>query len=111
MSEHDDLRNKAERETEKAFPGYKGPVWGEYTPGCATPLSPQRTQVSFEEDTYWLDVPPGSVCVGDMIAIAERGDWQRVGHVGVTLNSSYFESDGAVPHKLGTFVQLIRKAA
>ena len=33
MSEFDEIRNRIERETEKKYPGYCGPRWGELTPG------------------------------------------------------------------------------
>jgi hypothetical protein len=32
MSDFDEVRNRIERETEKKYPGYRGPRWGEWTP-------------------------------------------------------------------------------
>jgi len=122
----DDVRNFHERAAEAKFPGYKGPVWGQFTPRSEAIELPRRTQVAFMDGTaYWLDIPEGSVIPGDMIAIAERGIPLRgvtsprrkddlpkvtVKHTGMTLPGEYFERKDAIPHKFGTFVELIRKA-
>jgi len=118
---YDDVRNRIEGDAEEKFPGYVGVVWGQYTPGKEVAELPRRTQVAFEDGAaYWLDVPPGAVLSGDMIAIMERGIELRgikkddrpkvtVAHVGMTMPGEYFERKDAVPHKLGTFVELHRK--
>ena len=38
MSEFDEIRNRIEREAEKKYPGYRGPRWGEWTPGTPSLL-------------------------------------------------------------------------
>jgi hypothetical protein len=44
MREFDEIRNRIEREAEKKYPGYRGPRWGEWTPGTPSPLdNPLRT--------------------------------------------------------------------
>lgn len=74
-------------------------------------LGLRRTQIAFVDGTaYWLDVPAGSIIPGDMVSIAERGDLREVRHTGMTLPGEYFEKKDAIPHKFGTFVELIRKA-
>lgn len=38
MSEFDEIRNRIEREAGKKYPGYRGPRWGEWTPGTPSLL-------------------------------------------------------------------------
>jgi hypothetical protein len=124
MSNFDDVRNKIERECEERYPGYKGPIWGQVTPRSEAIELPQRTQIAFEDGkVYWLDVPAGSIVSGDMVAVMERDDEPlrkikkadrakvTVAQTGMTLSGEYFETKNAIPHRLGTFVELIRKAA
>jgi hypothetical protein len=115
-----DAQNVYQRAAEARFPGYKGPVYGEYTPGKEVLELPRRTQVGFDDGTsYWLDVPARSLIGGDMIQIIERVGSHKVGNrkgfhrvtfVGMTMNPEYFDRKDAIPHKFGTFVELIRKA-
>ena|SRR5271168_5416975 len=123
MSEFDDIQNAAQRKAEKDHPGYVGPVFGQFTAATASePELPRRTEVSVAywtgkgkslkqvETTYWLDVPEGSILVGDELIIVEREELLTVTHVGTTLGGAYFMQDYTIPHKLGTFVQLERRA-
>lgn len=118
-----DAQNKFQRAAEARWPGYKGVVYGEFTPGKESVELPRRTQVAFEDGTaYWLDVPEGSIIPGDMVAVLERDEVPlnkvkkadrakvTVRHTGMTMSGEYFERKDAIPHKFGTFVELIRKA-
>jgi len=106
-----DAFNAAERAAEAKFPGYKGPRWGEFTPGKETCVMPWRTQVGFSDGSvYWLDVPHASVLGGDQVMIVERERPLTATSSGLTLPHEYFETKDAIPHRFGTFVQLIRKA-
>ena len=42
MSEFNEIRNRIERETEKKYPGYRGPRWGAWTPGRPSLLDNPR---------------------------------------------------------------------
>ena len=139
MTEFDELRNCIEREIEKKYPGdvntpgYKGPHYGEWTPGApghdsaAGPLPPLRiplvhndgtvrTQLVLktndnEQGTYWVDAPlamseTGKVCSvlpGDIIELFEAPHRMGVTQVCLTLP----EKDICVPHKTGTLLTFI----
>lgn len=114
MSEQsfNDAFNAAERAAEGKFPGYKGPTWGQFTPGKECLVMPHRTQVGFSDGTvYWLDVKQDSILVADQIIIVERERPLTVTFTGLTMKHEYFETKDAIPHRFGTFIQLIRKAA
>lgn len=135
MSEFDDLRNNIEREVEKLYPGsgntpgYRGPRYGEWTPGAlghdstAGPLPPLRIplvkdDMSFrtqlvladgvEEKVYWVDAPRAraeqaivsSILPGDVIETFEVPRRMIVKQVCVGLP----EEKICVPHKLGTLL-------
>jgi hypothetical protein len=113
MSEQDfnDAFNAAERAAEAKFPGYKGPTWGKFTQGKEALVLPYRTQVGFSDGSvYWLDVPHASILGGDQVMIAERERPLTATSSGLTMPPEYFETKNAIPHRFGTFVQLIRKA-
>ena len=111
MSNYDDVRNAIERGAEARFPGYKGPTWGQFTPGKECIVLPQRTQVAFGSRVYWLDVPAGAIQSGDEVVVLERGTFETVTQVGMTMKGDYFETKDVIPHRFGTFVELKRKAA
>jgi hypothetical protein len=107
-----ELRNADERAAEAKFPGYSGPRWGEFTEGKpGLDEYRWRTQVAFADGSaYWLEVPEGSVLVGDKIVVAERMATLQVVRVGVTLPKEYFEGKNPVPHKFATLLDLHRSA-
>jgi hypothetical protein len=141
MTEFDALRNRIEREVEEKYPGdgnnpgYKGPHYGEWTPGApghdstAGPLPPlrkalvqddrsYRTQLVLtdgnEEKTYWVDAPlamsettkVSSILVGDVIELMEVPHKMGVKQVCLVLP----EEKICVPHKLGTLLTHIHLA-
>jgi hypothetical protein len=112
MSEQsfNDAKNTVERATERKFPGYTGLNWGEFTPGKEHLEMPDRTQIGFSDgSTYWLDVPHNSIIGGDQVMIVERERPLIVTSSGMTMPHEYFDTKDAIPHRFGTFVQLIRK--
>ena len=113
MSEQsfNDAKNVTERAAEAKFPGYNGPTWGQFTPGKETLEMPDRTQVGFSDGSvYWLDVPHDSILGSDQVMLVERERPLTVTSSGLTMPHEYFETKDAIPHRFGTFVQLIRKA-
>lgn len=115
MSDYDEIRNKIERQAEARFPGYKGLVWGQVTEASNKIVFPDRTQITFTDGTsYWLDVPAGSVTSGDRVTIIESLVTRIVSNTGMTLGGDCFDPDYrgkvTIPHRIGTFVELHRKA-
>lgn len=136
MTEFDELRNRCEREAEAKYPGsdstpgYKGPRYGEWTPGApghdnaTDPLPPlriplvkddptYRTQLVLSDGkygvkTYWVDAPlamsenakVSSILVGDVIELIEVP--RSLGVLQVCLMLP--EDKICVPHKLGTLL-------
>lgn len=123
----DDARNRIERETEEKVPGYKGPVWGVWTPGTAghdDTLTPLRiefvedersylTQLVLTDDkggekVYWVDAPrakaestiESSILVGDEIEIVEVSGKLRVKQVCVMIS----ERKISTPFRKGTLM-------
>lgn len=108
-----DAANKFERMAEERFPGYKGPVYGQFTVGKEVAQLPQRTQIGFDDDTvHWLDVPAGSVLVGDRVCTMENCKFRTVTSVGMTLGGDFFDENSrmhlTVPYRIGTFLTLTR---
>ena len=141
MTEFDELRNRSERKAEAKYPGsgstpgYKGPRYGEWTPGApghdstAGPLPPLRvllldqdrtfrTQLvltnGYEQMTYWVDAQRArsenaivsNVLPGDVIEIAEVPG--KLGVLQVCLGLP--EDKICVPHKTGTLMLHIHLA-
>jgi hypothetical protein len=108
-----DAQNKFVRMAEERYPGYKGPVYGQFTPGKDTVQLPSRTQIGFDDGTvYWLDVPAGSVLVGDRVCTMENCRFLTVTSVGMTLSGDMFDENSrnhlTVPYRVGTFLTLTR---
>lgn len=108
-----EAQNKFERAAEARYPGYKGPVYGEVTPGKEVAQLPLRTQIGFDDDTvHWLDVPAGSVLVGDRLCTMENCKFRTVTSVGMSLSGDFFDENSrnhlTIPYRVGTFLTLTR---